>query len=154
VAIGRDGYTLRMRVLAIAGFLLFAYLAVIPAGLVGATLDPACAGGDCESVLVVRIGFAALYGACCVALAVTAVAFAGYGLRPTVEGLRMVGRALTGAAVVIGVALFGILALSYPLAGAALAAGGVIGYLWLRRLRPSGTLDAGSNGHGRDARLG
>jgi hypothetical protein len=138
-----------MRLVAAAGFLLFAYLAIIPAGLVGTTLDPACADGECESGTVERILLALLFGACCVALAGTAIAFAGYGLRPTEEGLRLVGRALAVSAAVIGVAVFVVVALSYPLAGAVLVAIGVGGYLWLRRLRPAPPPDPRVNGHSR-----
>ena len=135
-----------MRVLAAGGFLLFAYLTIIPAGLIGATLDPACAGGSCESELAARILLALLCGACCVALAGTAIAFAGYGLRPTANGLRLIGRALAASAAAVGVALFALLALSYPVAGVVLAALGVCGYLWLRRVQPRPP-DANSNGH-------
>jgi hypothetical protein len=144
----RSGYTLCMRVLAVGGFLLFAYLTIIPAGLVGATLDPACAGGNCESGLAARILLALLYGACSIALAGTAIAFAGYGLHPTANGLRLVARALAVSAAAIGLALFTLLAVSYPVAGIALAALAAGGYLWLRRMRPDRTVDPSTNGHG------
>lgn len=131
--------------LAAAGFLLFAYLAVIPGGLVVTTVDPSCDGcGDSAGVVVV---LTVAYGACFLALATSAVAFAGYAIRPSRAAARRIGVGLAASAAAIGVALFALLAVSFPVAGALIGALGIALYTWLRR-RPA-PADPRTNGHGR-----
>jgi hypothetical protein len=134
-----------MRVLAAAGFLLFAYLALIPAGLVVATVDPSCDG--CGDTAVVAIALSVVYAACFLALAACAAALADYAIRPGGAAARRIPVALAVSAGAIGVALFALLAVSFPVAGAAIAALGVALYGWLRR-RPA-SADPRSNGHRR-----
>ena len=135
-----------MRVLAGIGFVLFAYLTLIPAGLVAATVDPSCTG-ECESTAR-AILLTAVYGACALALVATAAAFAAYAVRPSPRRAAIVARALAVSATVIGIALFVLLALAFPLAGLALGALGTALFLWLRHLQPHPPPDPRSNGHG------
>jgi hypothetical protein len=135
-----------MRVLAGLGFLLFAYLTLIPAGLVIATVDPSCADGGCDESLALTIALTILYTACALALAASAGALAGYAIRPGGSAAGRVAGALAISAAVIGVALFVLLAISFPIAGAVIAVLGVGLYTWLRR-RP-GPPDPRANGHG------
>ena len=135
-----------MRVLAGIGFLLFAYLTLIPAGLVVATADPSCTG-YCESTLR-AILLTIVYGACALALIATALGFAGYAIRPSPQRAGFVARCLAASAAVVGIALFVLLALAYPLAGLVIAALGIAVFLWLHQLRPPPPSDPRSNGHG------
>jgi hypothetical protein len=133
----------QVRVLAAAGFVLFAYLVLIPAGLVVTTVDPSCEGcGDSAPVAVV---LTVIYGACFLALAACAATLAGYAIRPSGAAARRIATALAASAAAIGVALFALLAVSFPIAGAVIAAIGILLYTWLRR-RP-GPADPRTNGH-------
>jgi hypothetical protein len=135
-----------MRIVAGLGFLVFAYLTLIPAGLVIATVDPSCADGGCDESLALTVALTILYGACTLALATTAGALGGYAISPGLQAARRIAAALAVSAAAIGVALFALLAISFPIAGAVIALVGVGLYTWLRR-RP-GPPDPRSNGHG------
>lgn len=119
-----------MRFLAALGALLFLYLAIIPAGLIYSTLDSACAGGACETSVLSRVLFTALYGACLLAIVGTAGLFAAYAVRGTLETQQRLPRAMALTGSVVGIALFVLFAVAFPLGGAvalALAAGGYLG---------------------------
>jgi hypothetical protein len=135
-----------MRIVAGLGSLLFAYLTLIPAGLVIAAVDPSCGDGGCDAGPALTVLLVVLYAACALALAASAVALAGYAISPGDPGARRIARALAASAAVIGIALFGLLAISFPIAGAVIAAIGIGLYSWLSR-RP-GPPDPRSNGHG------
>ena len=134
-----------MRVIAGLGAVLFAYLALIPGGLVFATLDNSCDG--CDEDLAVAIVLTLAYTLCFLGLVATSFSLASYALRPTLEAGRRVGTALAIAAGVTGLTLFALLTVAFPFAGLAIAAIGVGLYLWLRA-RP-GPPDPRANGHGR-----
>lgn len=134
-----------MRVIAGIGAVLFAYLALIPGGLVVATLDNSCDG--CDEDLAVAIVLTAAYVLCFLGLVVTAFSLASYAVRPSVEAGRRVATALSIAAGVTGLTLFALFVVAFPVEGIAIASIGVGLYLWLRA-RP-GPPDPRSNGHGR-----
>jgi hypothetical protein len=134
-----------MRVIAGIGAIVFIYLALIPGGLVFATLDNSCEG--CDEDLAVTVVLTAAYVLCFLGVAATAFALAAYAVRPGVEELRRVGTALAVAAGATGVALFALFLVAFPVAAVTIAALGAGVYLWLRA-RP-GPPDPSSNGHGR-----
>ncbi len=138
-----------MRIIAGLGAFLFAYLAIIPAGLVASTLDPACAGGECETPLAQDVLFVALYGIACLAVAGCAGALGLYAMRPSVAGERKIRLALVSALATIGATLFALFALTEPLAALAVFAIGATTYTLIsRNMREEGP-PASSNGHGR-----
>lgn len=123
-----------MRVLAGFGALLFAYLALIPGGLVFSVWDSACSGGSCETSLFSRLAFTVLYGLCLAAVLGTAALFADHALRGTLASQERLPRALLVSAFVIGGATFVLFCVAYPVGGALAAAVAALGYaaLWLR----------------------
>ena len=144
-----------MRVLAAIGALLFAYLALIPGGLIFSVWDSACSGGSCETSLLSRVAFTLLYGLCLAAVLGTAALFADHALRGTLATQQRLPRALLGTAFVAGGATFVLFCVAYPLGGA--VAGGVagVGYVALRvagrdedPVTPAAP-ELGVNGHGR-----
>jgi hypothetical protein len=140
-----------MRVLAVVGLLVFGYLAIFPAGLFASTVDSACAGSGCDMSLAERLLLGVLYAGCFLALAATAVSFARCAISPQANGLVTVAPWLALSALAIGLVAFALLTLSYPVAGAALAALGALTFLWLRRLR--GPTPPDPRGNGRPAGL-
>jgi hypothetical protein len=137
-----------VRVLAALGSALFAYLSVIPAGLVISTVEPACAGDACRTGLAQDVLLTVLYGVSFAALAGTSGVLSLYAFRPTVAGERHI-RLLLGASVLaVGLTLLALLALARPLAAAVTLAVGAGAFLLLSRSAGGGG-DPGSNGHGR-----
>src|SRR4051794_2025073 len=122
-----------MRVLSGLGALFFAYLTLIPAGLVVASVDPSCADGGCDDSTIVTVVLVVIYATCALALAASAGALVAYALRPGGAAARRIATALAASAGAIGIALFALLAISFPVAGAVIAAIGVSLYVWLRR---------------------
>src|SRR5689334_25001075 len=57
-----------VRVLAALGALCFAYLAIIPGAVVGATVDPACAGAQCSYSAPVTVFTVGVFAAAALAL--------------------------------------------------------------------------------------
>jgi hypothetical protein len=105
-----------VRVLAALGAVCFAYLAVIPAAVVGATVDPACAGTSCEYSPPVTVYLVIAFGVTALALAAAAVVMALYAVRPTWRHQGLVRTALKASAVCTGVLLLSELALPHPVA--------------------------------------
>ena len=136
-----------MRALAGLGLLVFAYLTLIPAGLVAATLDPSCGNFGCDQSAAAAVALVALYCLCAIALAATALRFGAYALRPGPAAGRRIATTLGASAAAVGIVLFGLFAISFPIAGATIAALGAGLYLWLRR-RPA-PADPQTNGHRR-----
>lgn len=137
-----------MRALAAIGALGFAYLAIIPAGLVASMIESACAGEGCASAPLSKLTFTALYGACLLAVVGCALLFAHHALRGSLATQRRLGLGLRLTAVVVSVTLLALFAAAFPL-GAALALGGAAITLavlaWLARER-GGLPPASSNG--------
>ena len=121
-----------MRVLAALGALLFLYLAIIPAGLIYSTFDSACDGDACETTLLSQIFFTALYGACLAAILGTAGLFAAYAARGTLETQQRLPRALAVTGSVVGIAVFALFVLAFPLGGAIALTLAVAGYALVR----------------------
>jgi hypothetical protein len=109
-------YSRTVRAIAVLGALLFAYLAVIPAALVGATLDPGCE--SCGSSAPVAAYFVIAFAACAVALGAVAVSMVAFAARPSRTSAARVGLALRISATVVGVLLLSEFAAAYPLAAA------------------------------------
>ncbi len=115
-----------MRVLSALGSVLFLYLAVIPAGLINATLDSACAGPACETSVLSGIVFTLVYAVCAVAILATAGLFAHFAVAGSLEAQRRLPRALALTALAVGICAFLLFAVAEPAGGllaAALAAG-------------------------------
>ena len=104
-----------MRWLVLAGSVLFAYLALIPGGLVISTLDPACAGPDCDQPLAEDILLGALYVLSFVSVVACSATMAFYFFRTTVRGELLIRRALVFAVAVAGATLLTQFALALPL---------------------------------------
>jgi hypothetical protein len=140
-----------VRFLAGLGALLFAYLALIPGGLIFSVWDDACSGGECESSLFSRIAFTLLYGACLAAVLGTAAAFAHHALRGTFETQERLARAMMISAFVVGGATFVLFCVAVPLGGAIAGAIAAGGYLLLRLRQRREDTPAGGvervNGH-------
>ena len=111
-----------MRVLAAVGAVCFAYLAVIPGALVGATVDSACAGPQCGYSPPVTVYLVFAFGATTLALAASAVTMAIYAVRPTRSNERLVGNSLKASAVLIGVLLLSEVAMPHPVAAVVIIA--------------------------------
>ena len=62
-----------MRVLAALGAICFAYLAIIPGAVVGATIDPACSGSQCSYSPPVTVYMVLVFAASSLALVASAV---------------------------------------------------------------------------------
>jgi hypothetical protein len=142
-----------MRWLVLAGSILFAYLALFPGGLVVSTIDPACAGPDCDQPLAQDILLGVLYAICFAAVAGCSLAMAVYFFRPTVRGELWIRRALVAALIAVGLTFLAQFALTFPLAALfTVAVGGAV-YGTLRRFnakeRGRAPKDPSSNGHGK-----
>jgi uncharacterized membrane protein len=111
-----------VRVLAALGAVCFAYLAVIPGAFVGATLDSACAGPQCEYSPPVTVYLVLAFGAATMALAASAVTMAIYAMRPSRSNERLVGLSLRTSAVLIGMLLLSEIALPHPVAALVIVA--------------------------------
>lgn len=105
-----------MRVLAAFGAVCFAYLAVIPGAVVGATIDSACAGSQCGYSPPLTVYLVLAFGATALALAASAATMAVYAARPSRRSERMVGFALKASAALVGVLLLSEIALPHPVA--------------------------------------
>jgi hypothetical protein len=105
-----------VRVLAALGAVLFAYLAVIPGAVVGATVDPACAGSSCEYSQPVTVYLVIAFGATALALAASALSMALFATRPSAGSEKLVRTSLKASAVSTGVLLLSELALPHPVA--------------------------------------
>jgi hypothetical protein len=112
----RQSYIDRVRLLAALGAVLFAYLTVIPAAVVGATIDPACAGSPCEYSPPVTVYLVIAFGATALGLAASALALALFAARPSEWSGGLVRTSLKISAVLTGVVLFSELALPHPVA--------------------------------------
>lgn len=138
-----------MRLLAGLGALFFAYLALIPAGLVYSTLESACAGGSCETSLLSKVGFTILYSVCLAAVLGTAGLFAAYAVTGRVEPLGRLPPALAVTAAVIGTAVFVLFFVAFPLGGGVALAAAALGYTGVRlRMRGEGGRRGGDGGGG------
>jgi hypothetical protein len=125
-----------VRVLAALGAVCFAYLAVIPGALVGATVDSACAGSECGYSPPVTVYLVAAFGIATLALTGSAVAMAAYAARPSPANERLVGISLKVSAALIGVLLLSEIALPHPVAVLAIVAACVpVGLLGAARRR-------------------
>jgi hypothetical protein len=111
-----------VRVLAALGAVCFAYLAVIPGALVGATIDSSCAGSQCDYSPPVTVYLVAAYGVTALALALSAVAMGAYAARPSRGNERLVRTSLKSSAALIGVLLLSEIALPYPIAALVIVA--------------------------------
>lgn len=112
--------------------MLFAYLALIPAGLIFSVWDDACSGGGCESSLLSRLAFTALYAICLAAVLGTGAAFAHHALRGTLASQERLQRTMTVAAFVVGGVTFVLFCIAVPLGGAIAAAIAATGFVLLR----------------------
>jgi hypothetical protein len=111
-----------VRVVAALGAVCFAYLAVIPGALVGATVDSACAGPQCGYSPPLTVYLVLAFGATTLALAASAVTMAIYAVRPTRSNERLVGTSLKASAVLIGLLLLSEIALPHPVAAVVIIA--------------------------------
>jgi uncharacterized BrkB/YihY/UPF0761 family membrane protein len=109
-------YIDRVRVLAALGALFFAYLAVIPGAVVGATVDSACAGSQCGYSPPVTVYLVLAFGATALALAVSAIAMALYAARPSSRAERLVRISLQASVALVGFLLLSEVALPHPVA--------------------------------------
>lgn len=116
------------------GALLFAYLALIPALLVGATVDPGCESG-CGFAAPITVYLVIAFGACALALLGSAVGFATYAVRPSRASGTLLGRSLRISAATVAFLLFSEFALVYPLAAAVIAAVSLLGGWLITRPR-------------------
>ena len=105
-----------MRVIAALGAVCFAYLAIIPGAVVGATIDPACSGSQCSYSAPVTVYLVIAFGAAALALAAVALALALYAARPTTRNAGLIRASLKVSAALIGVVLLSEVALPHPLA--------------------------------------
>ena len=111
-----------MRVLAALGALCFAYLAVIPGALVGATIDPACAGSSCGYSTPVTVYLVIAFAATALALAGSALGLALFAAHPSASNERVVRGSLKVSVAMIGVVLLSELALPHPVAALVIVA--------------------------------
>jgi hypothetical protein len=105
-----------VRVLAALGAVCFAYLAIIPGAIVGATIDPACSGSQCSYSPPVTVYMVVIFAATAVALLASAATLALYAARPSGRNAGLIRTALKASAVAIGVVLLSELALPDPVA--------------------------------------
>jgi hypothetical protein len=112
-----------VRVLAALGAVSFAYLAVIPGAVVGATIDSACAGSQCDYSPPVTVYLVVAFGATALALATSAVTMAIYAARPSDANERVVRTSLKASAALIGLLLVSEIALPHPVAALVIVAG-------------------------------
>jgi hypothetical protein len=109
-----------VRAIGALGALLFAYLAVIPAALVGATLDPGCETA-CGSGTFTTAYLVIVAAACALVLLAAAVTLAAYAIRPSPAAIGRIARALGISALLVGLLLFSEVLLAYPGPGLAIA---------------------------------
>ena len=105
-----------VRVLAAFGALCFAYLAVIPGALVGATVQPACAGSDCNYSTPVMVYLVIAFAAIALALAAAALSMAMFAVSPSARNAGLIATTLKASALLTGVVLLSELALPDPVA--------------------------------------
>jgi hypothetical protein len=110
-----------VRAIAALGALSFAYLAVIPAALVGATIDPGC-GSSCGYSTPVEVYLVIGFALCALALAGSALSLAAYAFQPSHSTGSLVRRWLRISAATIGALLFSEFAVIHPIAAAVIAA--------------------------------
>ena len=122
-----------MRVLYGIGAFFFAWLDLIPFSLLASALDDACAGPGCETSLAVRVLLAALYVACLLALAGTALLMADYAVRGSERSYVLVPYALRALAGAVGVTLFMQFCLISPIGGVLATLAGIVAWRLLRR---------------------
>lgn len=103
-----------MRVISGLGAVLFAYLTLIPAELIGATLNSACAGGTCETTFAAELLLTTVYALSAVALGGTAVLLAHHASTGADRSLRLVPTALGGCAAAVAATLFVLFASASP----------------------------------------
>jgi hypothetical protein len=124
-----------VRAIALLGALLFLYLAVIPAALVGSTIDPGCE--SCGYSAPVTAYLVIAFAACSLALAGSALSLAAFAARPSRETGRLARGSLRVSAAAIGGLLFSEFALAYPVAALVIAAVSLsTGWLITRRRSP------------------
>jgi hypothetical protein len=111
-----------VRILAALGALCFAYLAIIPGAVVGATIDPACAGSRCSYSAPVTVYMVLVFAAAALALAASSAALAVYAVRPTPRNAGLIRAALKASALLIGLVLLSELALPDPVAAIVIVA--------------------------------
>lgn len=128
---------------------MFAYLAIVPAGLVVSTLDSACSGPECETSLASDVLLVVLYAASFAGVAGTSAALSLYAFAPSVGRERLIRRALVIALAAIALTLFALFALAFPIAALATFGTGAVVYAGLRYLNRSRSPDPSRNGHGR-----
>ncbi len=141
-----------MRWLALAGAILFAYLALFPAGLVISTIDTACvAGTDCDQPLAQDIVLGVLYVASFTTVLGTAISMGRYFFWTTVANERWMRVALIATLAAIGATLFAQFAITFPFAALfTLGVGGVVyGTLRYMNRGDDEPPDYTSNGHGK-----
>jgi len=105
-----------VRVLAALGAVCFAYLAVIPGAVVGATMDSACGAAECNYSPSVAVYLVVAFGATALALAGAAIAMAIYAAKPSPASERVVRTSLKASVALVGVLLLSELALPHPIA--------------------------------------
>ena len=105
-----------VRVLAALGAICFAYLAIIPGAVVGATIDPACSGTQCSYSPPVTVYMVFIFAATALTLVAAAATLGLYAARPSARNARLIGIALKACVVAIGVVLLSELALPDPIA--------------------------------------
>ncbi|MFL5892300.1 MAG: hypothetical protein ACJ75I_06105 [Solirubrobacterales bacterium] len=111
-----------MRVLAALGAVCFAYLAVIPGAFIGATVDSACAGPQCDYSTPATVYLVVAFGVTTLALAASAVSMATYAVRPVRSSERLVALSLKASAASVGVLLLSEIALPHPVAAVVIVA--------------------------------
>jgi hypothetical protein len=127
-----------VRVLAAVGAVCFAYLAVIPGAVVGATVDSACAGPQCAYSPPLTVYLVIAFGAAALALAGSAATMAIYAAHPSPRSERLVSTSLKASVAVIGVLLLSEVALPHPVAVLVIVAACVpVGLIGAARRRPS-----------------
>jgi hypothetical protein len=132
-----------VRVLAALGAVLFAYLAVIPAAVVAATLDSSCAGPSCEYSAPLSVYLVIAFGVAALALGAAALSMAAFAARPSAVNARLIRISLQGSVATIGIVLLSELALPHPVAALVIVASivpiALIGAASTERRRGAGT---------------
>lgn len=142
-----DRQNASMRYLAGIGAMAFAYLTLIPVTLIGSTLDPACAGPQCETGLLSDIVFTTLYVGCAAGMLSVSGTLSLYAFRPSVVGEGWIVRAMIGAAMILGLTFYALFAIASPIPALVITVIGAASYLLLRRSRDAAKPpDPGSNG--------
>ncbi|UJA18919.1 hypothetical protein HJD18_00995 [Thermoleophilia bacterium SCSIO 60948] len=145
-----------VRAMSILGAGAFAYLSLIPGGLVIASVDPACAGPECGYSTVGDVALVIVYAIAFFALLASAAAFVWLAIEPrSGAATRRLVQTLGVTAVAAGLAMFAVFAIGSPLAALVLALIGIglFSFLWRRRKEPAPPDEeseqrASTNGHG------